>query len=93
MAPKGKVQISGAPVLSRIILNDKCLKCSKTVKNGILCDLCDRWNHFKCAEINEKDIPDESEEWKCPACVSSNMVDSKDAVDNDVSNVSKKPNS
>lgn len=65
------VTTSTAPVKSRVLLNIKCLKCSKVVRNRIRCDLCDRWNHFRCVNI---DIPSDNEEWKCPMCMSSNMA-------------------
>ena len=40
--------------------------------DSVQCDMCDRWNHINCVEINKrkyeklkKDLP-----WYCPACMS-----------------------
>jgi hypothetical protein len=52
----------------RTISNIKCDKCKKVVRNGILCDSCDLWNHFRCANVSEDNIPDEKSEWLCPRC-------------------------
>lgn len=59
-----------APYKNRIISDINCVKCRKIVRNGILCDLCDLWNHFKCVNVPEDNLPDENTEWFCPKCVS-----------------------
>lgn len=51
-----------------ILLIAQCIKCRKVVRNGILCDLCDKWNHFRCVGVDENDLPDVNTEWKCPSC-------------------------
>jgi hypothetical protein len=58
-----------SPSSSRIIKDIKCLKCKKVVRNGILCDKCDCWHHFRCSKILEDEIPDENSECSGPACV------------------------
>ena len=42
----------------------------KTIDDGSIgCDICYRWFHFKCVDINKKkDIPTESVEWICQDC-------------------------
>lgn len=69
MAPTYSDVTFSAPAKSKVLLNIKCRKCNKTVRNGILCDMCDWWHHFKCASIEENNIPAENIEWACPACV------------------------
>jgi hypothetical protein len=70
MAP-GSVDVpASAPQKNRVIISDKCSKCNRTVKNGVLCDSCDRWVHFKCGKIDDKDKIDETTEWLCPTCIS-----------------------
>lgn len=48
--------------------DDKCRSCNKKVKNGILCEICDLWYHFRCGDVQESDTINESEEWWCKAC-------------------------
>lgn len=51
-----------------------CLKCNKGLRNGISCDVCDHWQHFRCAKISEDEIKGyESSEWKCPVYVLKGM--------------------
>lgn len=47
---------------------DKCAECKRIVKNGILCDICDRWWHFKCAELPNFEEIDENMDWSCVDC-------------------------
>lgn len=59
----------------------KCLKCRKVVRKGILCDSCDYWHHFKCAEAKEEDLPEENTEWNCPSsCNQVNMATHSDTL-------------
>lgn len=55
--------------LGKVIINSFCKKCKRKVCNGILCDYCDRWLHFKCGKINENDLQNDFNDWKCPLCV------------------------
>lgn len=80
MAPVSNVESLASPPKSRILLNIKCLKCNKIVRNGILCDMCDQWHHFRCAGTKESELPDENSDWKCPTCRNS-MVTNGDEVD------------
>lgn len=66
MAPCGKVTSISAPGKIRVMCDVKCVKCNKVVRNGILCDSCDRWNHFRCGNVIESNIPKDS--WACPKC-------------------------
>lgn len=68
MAARGKVVSISAPGKSRVIFDIKCIKCSKVVRNGILCDVCDKWNHFRCAKVQEDNLPKDEVQWKCPHC-------------------------
>lgn len=36
-------------------------KCNNVVKNGILCDFCDKYIHSKRAKLIEEYLPDENE--------------------------------
>ena len=69
MAP---IEVSGtcaAPAKITVIRDIKCGKCNKNVRNGILCDYCDKWRHFKCGNVAENNIPADNVEWACPACI------------------------
>lgn len=68
MAPAGSVTSELAPTKNRILMCIKCSKCNKLVRNGILCDKCDMWIHFRCARLEETCLPDENTPWKCQAC-------------------------
>lgn len=68
MAPIESDAVASASVKNRVLLDTKCSKCNKVVKNGILCDLCDKWIHFKCSKLSEENLPDENAEWICPRC-------------------------
>lgn len=68
MAPKGSASVKSAPLESSFKINDKCFKCNKIVKNGILCDVCDRWYHFKCGNLPNYEEIDVNEDWHCAAC-------------------------
>ena len=35
----------------------------------VSCDICDRWFHCYCLNINVKDVEGHDVEWKCPDCV------------------------
>jgi hypothetical protein len=50
-------------VSNNISVNNKCGKCNKVVRNGILCDNCDKWYFNKCSNVNEDKIPDK--QWLC----------------------------
>lgn len=63
-----------APVKINIFQCINCLKCNKVVRNGILCDFCGHWQHFRWAKISENEIKGyKSSEWKCPVCVEGNV--------------------
>lgn len=50
-----------------VIYNYKCGKCNRLVKNGVLCDGCDVWYHFKkCSNILETTSLED--EWFCQSC-------------------------
>lgn len=83
MAPSNADVSVTAPVINRCILNTNCDKCRKTVRNGILCDSCDMWNHFRCAKVDEKCLPDENLPWICPRCVSGQNHTSQPTVDSE----------
>jgi len=70
MAPTSTDATVSALTKLRVLRCIKCFKCNKIVRNGILCDSCDRWYHFKCANIAEEDIPNEDSEWNCMSCTS-----------------------
>lgn len=67
----GALHVFSAPVKKRILMS---VKCSRNVRNGILCDACDLWHHFRCANIKEDEIPDEKSQWKCPRCLNSDAA-------------------
>jgi hypothetical protein len=47
-----------------ILVDNKCGKCNKVVRNGILCD---NWYHFNiCSSVSEGKISDT--EWRCLSC-------------------------
>lgn len=71
MATTGSAATLSAPQKWRKIYNIKCRKCNKTVRNGISCDFCDLWHHFRCANVAEENLSSENGEWKCPVCVQS----------------------
>jgi hypothetical protein len=51
------------------ILINKCSKCKKVVRNGILCDNCDKCYHFnKCSNVCEDKIPNNKQ--LCVPCLS-----------------------
>lgn len=53
--------------ICNIVFNYKCGKCKRQVKNGVLCDGCDVWYHFKkCSNILETTTLEN--EWYCPTC-------------------------
>jgi hypothetical protein len=53
--------------LSNILVDIKCGKCNKAVRNGILCENCDKWFHFnKCSNVREDKISDKY--WYCNLC-------------------------
>lgn len=68
MAATGIVQLNSSPSKKRVLIDIKCAKCNKIVRNGILCDMCDLWHHFRCASVEESNLPEENSEWKCPKC-------------------------
>lgn len=42
---------------STVVTNNiKCGFCNKSLRNGILCDVCDEWNHFRCVVITKLQI-------------------------------------
>jgi hypothetical protein len=56
---------------NKILIDNKCGKCNKVVRNGILCHNCDKWYHFnKCSTISEDKIPDT--QWLCVSCSTHN---------------------
>jgi hypothetical protein len=63
-------------VSNNILVNNKCGKCNKIVRNGILCDNCDKWFHFnKCSNVNEDKIPDK--QWLCTLCSLRNIPENE----------------
>lgn len=62
-------KVVSAPVKSRFLLNDERFKCKRKVKNGILCDICDCWYHFKCGNMPNCEKIDENKDWFCSNCV------------------------
>ncbi|XP_023709685.1 uncharacterized protein LOC111865696 [Cryptotermes secundus] len=61
---------------NNILVDIKCGKCNKVVRNGILCDNCDKWYHFnKCSNVNEDKIPDN--QWLCASCSRQNAPESE----------------
>lgn len=63
-----------APVKINIIQCINYFNGNKVVRNGILCDFCDHWQHFHCTKILEDEIKGyESSEWKFPVCVEGNV--------------------
>jgi hypothetical protein len=54
-------------VCNNILVDNRCRKHNKVVRNGILFDNCDKWYHFnKCSNVKEDKIPDN--QWLCPSC-------------------------
>lgn len=74
MAPIGNDVSVVAPVKNRILCDVKCVKCRKTVRNGILCDNCDLWHHFRCGNLTDENIPSDESEWFCPRCISTSSI-------------------
>ena len=53
---------------TKILLDIKCGKCTRVVRNGVICDYCDKWYHFsKCSEISKDEAPQLT--WVCKLCV------------------------
>lgn len=55
MVTSKEVVSVSVPSKSPVIV--RCTKCSKVVRNGILCDVSDKWSHFRCAEVQEDNLP------------------------------------
>lgn len=68
MAPTGNDILLVAQSRNCVILDINCSKCSN-VKNGILCDCCDKWWHFRSVNLIEECLTSENNEWKCPGRV------------------------
>lgn len=49
-----------APAKECLKLNSNCLKCSKVVKHGMLCDSRDQLHHFKYANVEENNLSDDN---------------------------------
>lgn len=47
---------------------DKCAKCKRIVRNGIMCDICDSWWHLKCAELISFEETYENMYWSRVEC-------------------------
>ena len=53
-----------------------CRVCKLKVNDNddsVQCDLCDRWNHINCVEINKRKYEKLKKDplpWYCPACMS-----------------------
>jgi hypothetical protein len=77
----------GATSGNNILLDNKCGKCNKVVRNGILCDNCDELYHFnKCSAVRDDKIPDN--QWLCASCMTRNdRPNEKEARENDNSEV------
>jgi hypothetical protein len=59
---------------NKILIDNKCGKRNRVVRNGILCDNCDKWYHFnKCSRISEDIIPDT--QWLYVSCSTCNESD------------------
>lgn len=56
-------------------IDSKCKVCGKKVVNGVSCDVCSDFFHFKCANISSKDTY--PEKWICNIC--SNVKDLEDS--------------
>lgn len=52
--------------------DEKCIKCKKVVKNGVLCESCDHWYHFRCGSFEEDGL-NKTEEWSCATCLETNQ--------------------
>jgi len=57
-------------------MTEKCKACRKTVSDNmksICCDVCNKWFHFKCSKLSEKDFTfhsdNEFEFWRCSYCI------------------------
>jgi hypothetical protein len=81
---------STAATGNSILLDNKCGKCNKVVRNGILCDNCDKWYHFnKCSTVSEDKIPDT--QWRCVSCSTRNeLANEKETGEYDNSEVLRK---
>lgn len=74
MAPGSHVRIQTA-IKNKVLRDAKCGKCTKIVRNGILCEKCDKWFHFsKCCDIDEDKIP--ISEWLCATCLANDVATS-----------------
>lgn len=56
--------------INKVTINTKCKLCSRVVANGIMCDCCDRWVHFGCAEVDSEEACNwkEDQMWFCKLC-------------------------
>jgi hypothetical protein len=72
---------------NKILIDNKCGKCNKVVRNGTLCDNWDKWYHFnKCSTISEDKIPDS--QWLCVSCSTCNgLTNEKETKKYDKSDV------
>lgn len=83
MAPSHKQSLS--KVTKNCVIKDfSCGKCTKIVRNGILCESCDRWFHFeKCSKVEELNVP--KREWSCATCVEHGDVPVEERKSNNTS--------
>lgn len=46
----------------------KCSSCNKRFSNGVICDKCNSYLHFRCAGIKVKEITSIKDSWTCAQC-------------------------
>ena len=68
MAPSNDVSVKVSEKI--VVFNDKwCKKCAKIVRNGVLCNNCDKYWHFRCGKVDSALIEDLNETtWYCMEC-------------------------
>ena len=73
----------------RVKYDDRCKKCKKVVRNGILCDSCDKWLHFRCGNTKKGSEIEDNKKWSCPQCIHNGDVNNEGKEDstNDVSSL------
>ncbi|KAJ8868584.1 hypothetical protein PR048_030122 [Dryococelus australis] len=70
MAPGCESRVVQADKI-RFKSDEKCAKCNKFVRNGVICDCYNHWYHFRCGnyDMGIMNNKPEYEEWHCGSCL------------------------
>jgi hypothetical protein len=63
----GGVEQNPGPVMEvESIIQLVCTGCSRNLRSGIQCELCGRWFHYSCGNVNAQMAG--REKWSCERC-------------------------